>query len=750
MANVWKIGSRWGNMGTSVLDLFIEYGYVFLGGKSDSGVGDWGSVQKGDLFIVSDGSVAVAIGESLGAFQPYMNAGIRFRKHDADEFVDDEVVLCPARLVLLDDAERGEYWGIDPRKRFCRAPAAADKVLSVWKRKNSPSKAEPFSIDTRVVTLLDERDSCRLLQPSIKYSIPIYQRPYSWSEGELRRLMEDLHQGLQNDDPVFMGTIQLSQPIPLTPDGGVRSYNVIDGQQRLTTFIILLSILEKIAGMEVTALGFAKSNFRTSVNKRAAQDDLDAFFSFFESRALSEEPPAGQANNPYIANAKLLYGLVQEFASSSDEVEPDCEGAVASSETLADYAARMHDFISRGIRIVVIETHAGLSKTLKIFNTINSSGLDLGSEDLFKVRFYEYLRKQGEGEDVFDKISEVYELIEEYNRHPYADAWLSMSDVLSSYQRVLVARCNLNAAAFSMSQETFFERLFDTVLGVHIWDDFKIFLEAGAKPSDTPHLLTIADLRKVAECHIAYLKVCDADYDLRIIRRMFWETRYGYAWDFPVLAMVKGIVCDKTVKGFAIGFFKSLVPPSIYFAKHVYHGRACLLELLKAMWTGDLASGDSVAAWCDEKWSFSGLTLRQMTESALDYQIAWTPKWKNLICRLVEYSVAPEKNKDLFVRLFETSFDIEHIQSYTDDRDCESVRKGWGEELNKIGNLTLFERELNRSVHNHPDKKVDAYGSSTYVSVRELQPRVLHWTKEDAIARRKAITKRMCQFLFVD
>ncbi len=699
---------------------------------------------------MSDGSVPVAIGESLGAFQSYKDTGIRFRKCDADEFVDDDVVLCPARLALLGKAERDEYWGIDPRKRFCRAPAAADKVRTVWERKNRPSKAEPFSIDTRVVTLLDERDSNRLLQPSIKYCIPIYQRPYSWGESELRRLMEDLHEGLQNDDPVFMGTIQLSQPIPLTPDGSVRSYNVIDGQQRLTTFIILLSILEKIAGMAVTALDFAKSNFRTSVNKRAAQDDLDAFFSFFESRALSEEPPAGQANNPYIANAKLLYGLVQEFASSPDGVETDCEGAVASSETLTDYVDRMHDFISRGIKIVVIETHAGLSKTLKIFNTINSSGLDLGSEDLFKVRFYECRRKHGEGEDVFDRISDVYELIEEYNRHPYADAWLSMSDVLSSYQRVLVARCNLNAAAFSMSQETFFERLFDTVLGVHIWDDFKVFLEAGAETSSSTHLLTVTDLRKVAECHVAYLKVCDADFDLRIVRRMFWETRYGYAWDFPVLAMVKGIVCDKTVKGFATGLFKALVPPSIYFAKHVYHGRACLLALLKAMWNGDLSSGDSVAAWCDEKWSFNGLTLRQMTETALDYQIAWTPKWKNLICRLVEYSDTPDKGKDLFERLFETPFDIEHIQSYTDDRDYERVWKEWGEELNKIGNLALFERELNRSVHNHPDRKVDAYGSSAYASVRELQSKVLHWTKEDAVARRKAITKGLCQFLFAD
>ena len=150
MVNVWKIGSRWGNMGHSVLDLFMEYGCVFLGGKNDSKVGDWGSVQRGDLFIVSDGSTPVAIGEATGTFKSYRATGIRFRKCDAEEFIDHNVVLCPARLVLLEKRERNQDWGIDPRKRFCRAPGAAEKVRSYWERKSIPQNSEPFDIDTRL------------------------------------------------------------------------------------------------------------------------------------------------------------------------------------------------------------------------------------------------------------------------------------------------------------------------------------------------------------------------------------------------------------------------------------------------------------------------------------------------------------------------------------------------------------------------------------------------------------------------
>ena len=61
MSSVWKVGSRWGNQGPSVLDLFMEYGCVFFGGShSDGRLGRWGDVVKGDLFIVSDGATPVA------------------------------------------------------------------------------------------------------------------------------------------------------------------------------------------------------------------------------------------------------------------------------------------------------------------------------------------------------------------------------------------------------------------------------------------------------------------------------------------------------------------------------------------------------------------------------------------------------------------------------------------------------------------------------------------------------------------
>ena len=753
MQNVWKIGSNWGDGGPSILDLFLDYECVFFGSKHDSGIGDYGNVRNGDLLIVADGSVPVAIGVATGTFKSYAECGIRFRKKDADDFIDDDVAICPARLVLLTEEERGMYWGMETRRRFCRAGGAAEKVRSWWAKHEVAAARNPFAIRTRVASLLvkGENDNDTLIQDNNKYHVPIYQRPYSWGEPELRRLMEDLHQcvnsakGCESGEDAFLGTVQLSQPVPLKPDGSIKSYDVIDGQQRLTTFILLLVILETATTGESKTLIIAKSNLRTSVNRRTAQDDLEAAFDFFDKGFPGKDAPVDTVGNPYIDNARILDGLLHEFASRRAEGDDADDDATATEETYAQYAKKLLAFIEKQVKFVVLETHAGLSKTLKIFNTINSTGLDLGSEDLFKVRFYEYLKRLGAADDVFDRISELYGRIDDYNRHPFLGARLSMSQVLASYQRVLIARCDLNAALFSMSQETFFEGVFDTSLNIRVVPEFKVFSMAEQPTEQTT--LSLKDLTRIFESHVDYLDACSKDSELRIARSLLWETRYGYASDFPVLAMVKGIATPQTVKKFAMGLFKAVVPASLYFAKHVYHGRACLLDLLKGVWKGDFGESDSVVAWAQEKWRFDGLDAKAMLKAALDYSIAWTPKWKNLLCRLAEFVMSPQKDDSLFKRLFQTGFDIEHIQSRTDENTPDETRSNWGDEINKLGNLAMFEACLNRSVHNHLEQKAEAYGKSAYVTIREIQPKICNWTKSDAIDRKEKLSASIVQFL---
>ncbi|MEG4504272.1 DUF262 domain-containing protein [Microcoleus sp. F6_B4] len=82
-----------------------------------------------------------------------------------------------------------------------------------------------------------------LLEGTKQFQIPLFQRPYSWTEDKWETLWEDLMK-LYNDEvegSYFLGAI-VTQSIAGTADG-ISPYLVIDGQQRLITLTILLAAL---------------------------------------------------------------------------------------------------------------------------------------------------------------------------------------------------------------------------------------------------------------------------------------------------------------------------------------------------------------------------------------------------------------------------------------------------------------------------------------------------------------------------
>ncbi|MCU0824412.1 MAG: DUF262 domain-containing HNH endonuclease family protein [Leptospira sp.] len=76
------------------------------------------------------------------------------------------------------------------------------------------------------------------------YKIPIYQRNYSWGLKEIEQLIEDIQ--IAGQDPqkkdYFLGTL-ITSSIDSSNDN--REYEVVDGQQRLTTLYIILSLLNQ-------------------------------------------------------------------------------------------------------------------------------------------------------------------------------------------------------------------------------------------------------------------------------------------------------------------------------------------------------------------------------------------------------------------------------------------------------------------------------------------------------------------------
>lgn len=83
------------------------------------------------------------------------------------------------------------------------------------------------------------RSVAQLFENDATYTVPIYQRNYSWRAEQVEQLIGDVYDALADgDDGYFLGNLIVTRRA-----GSLDDYEVIDGQQRLTTLYLLLTIL---------------------------------------------------------------------------------------------------------------------------------------------------------------------------------------------------------------------------------------------------------------------------------------------------------------------------------------------------------------------------------------------------------------------------------------------------------------------------------------------------------------------------
>ena len=80
---------------------------------------------------------------------------------------------------------------------------------------------------------------------NIRFRIPLYQRPYTWGEKQVKQLMDDLFDSFDkskdNPQPYFIGIMNMSQT-----DYNDSTFDLIDGQQRLTTLSVMALVMKDL------------------------------------------------------------------------------------------------------------------------------------------------------------------------------------------------------------------------------------------------------------------------------------------------------------------------------------------------------------------------------------------------------------------------------------------------------------------------------------------------------------------------
>ena len=82
-----------------------------------------------------------------------------------------------------------------------------------------------------------------IIDKKINFTVPSNQRGYRWDERNVKDLLDDLLEFMQDPNS---GKFYCLQPLVVKKNINTNKYNVIDGQQRLTTIFIILRYLENL------------------------------------------------------------------------------------------------------------------------------------------------------------------------------------------------------------------------------------------------------------------------------------------------------------------------------------------------------------------------------------------------------------------------------------------------------------------------------------------------------------------------
>ena len=76
----------------------------------------------------------------------------------------------------------------------------------------------------------------------VQYTIPVYQRNYTWEKENCELLYNDIVSSIKNEKNHFLGSLVYST----TKRNDIKSCPIIDGQQRLTTIMLLLKAIDDL------------------------------------------------------------------------------------------------------------------------------------------------------------------------------------------------------------------------------------------------------------------------------------------------------------------------------------------------------------------------------------------------------------------------------------------------------------------------------------------------------------------------
>ena len=591
------------------------------------------------------------------------------------------------------------------------------------------------------------------LEDAAIFSIPEYQRAYSWEIKQCDKLWQDIIDFIDSDgsDPYFFGTIIIN-----CQDNDMK-LSLIDGQQRTTTFILLCKalLLRIIQAITETKKDEESEDLTYGLMKK--RDRLiQILYKVSDSQILSvlkdlESAPIGKIleNNSIneIYKDELLTIIISpDFDTAEQRVTKikykqkdnkytnffrnfkffynKLEGLTPSeTNVFAEYILDKSEIIE--IRSWNIE------QAITMFNSLNSDGMPLLDSDIISAKLYSNSGEDREGFNI--KWSELKRIISDLEEDRITD----IDNVLKQYMYI----------NRSQNKEYISEKgsINVTTPGVR-----RYYTETNSKLLQSPLKLT-AQLLKVARIwyqikDYSIIKLCskfNENLNLYLI---------SYLFRFEVDEITENLVTDFAENLLRLFTILELVDTGYSSSKFKTFLFGLNIKLVdKKIDLSEIK--DEISNHINKEWD-----KEEIERAARNYT-------KNSLVFLNEY-IACKSNGQKFI--LPEKYEIEHIMPRS-GKNIDQIREDAGisdkEEflaiVNKLGNKILLEEDINRSIGNawfrskiqNSVKERKGYKDSIFtltqiiISDFENQTNPL-WTVEDIDIRTNAEAKKITDFIF--
>ena len=286
------------------------------------------------------------------------------------------------------------------------------------------------------------------------YIIPDYQRPYAWDEDSCQTLWDDIFSfaipdndatKFDSNDEYFLGSI-------VTFENDKKQQEVIDGQQRLTTFMLLLRAFydrftkmqdqgskdfsERIASCiwKTDEMGKPDKDHLKIDSVVATDKDKEEFLSILRTGIVTNDQTSRYANN-----FRFFLKKVDEFINSFPTFAKNLPARILNNCILMPIEAESQD------------------TALRIFSTLNDRGLPLSDSDIFKAQFYQYYKQKSE-DDRNEFIKDWKKLEETCEKIFHPITGTPMDDLFTRYMYFIRAKRDNNKSSTTESLRRFYER----------------------------------------------------------------------------------------------------------------------------------------------------------------------------------------------------------------------------------------------------------------------------------------------------